>query len=480
MILSLFALFLHIVYRLPNLMIAFDTSLIPPQKGVYLVGGSLRDTLLDKKPLDYDIVVKEDPLAYARKIAKHGSGRLVFMGPHDRRIIRVVRKNTMWDISAMNGSSIEEDLSHRDFTIDALAYDTAAQKLVDIFGGLDDLKNRCIRMVSNSIFRKDPLRLVRAYRLAATFKFRLDPLLESCIQRDAHLIRRPAGERIRDELFKIFSSQDSFAIVRQMKASGLLFELVPEIGALQGIHQNQHHAYDVLEHTFIALGALETLFNNLDVHFPALDAALNRHFDHRKKGLLKCALLLHDIGKPLCKTWDASGDIHFIGHEKTGAVLAEKIGRRLRFSNHETDTIVFIIRHHLRPLSLFMARQNQTLTPKGIARFFMKCEKNALDILLHAAADFLAKKETFEDRSTETFIAFVRNLVDHYFNQYLPLASATPLISGRDIIEELHLKPSPMFKIILSQVKEAHLAGNIASRNDALKLARSIATGRKA
>jgi tRNA nucleotidyltransferase/poly(A) polymerase len=441
------------------------------------VGGSLRDTLLGSKPLDYDIVVKDSPLSYAQKIAGRTNGHLISMGRADHKIIRVVGKNTIWDISKMTGNSIEEDLARRDFTINALAYDTATHKVIDISGGLDDLKKRCIRMVSDSIFKEDPLRLLRAYRLGAFFEFGLDPSTASCIKRDAHLICQSAGERIRDELFKIFSTPDSFTAICQMATSGLLFELLPEVGALKGCCRNQHHAYDALEHTLKAYKALEALLKNIDLLLPDHANQLNRWFNRSKKSLLKCALLLHDIGKPLCKIRDQSGIVHFIGHEKTGALMAGKIGSRLKFSNHEIDTIVFVIRNHLRPLSLFMARQKQTLTPKGIARFFMHCQKNAVDILLHAVADSRAKNQDHQESSTKAFTSFIKELIDHYFTRYLPLQSEKPLITGRDLIEELHLQPSPLFKTILSQVREAHLAGHIANRGEALTLARAITMG---
>ena len=215
------------------------------------------------------------------------------------------------------------------------------------------------------------------------------------------------------------------------------------------------------------------------MHFPEYADLLNRRFDHRKKSLLKCALLLHDIGKPLCETRDSSGNIHFFGHEKFGSTLAGKIGKRLRFSNHETEYLIFMIRNHPRPHQLFLAAQNQTLTDKGIARFFMTCEKNALDILLHAVADFQAKKEAFENRSIKAFIRFITELIDRYVTHCVPVQSAATLISGRDLIGVLHLKPSPLFKTILSQVKEARLAGHIANRDEALALARTIALKKK-
>jgi tRNA nucleotidyltransferase/poly(A) polymerase len=460
-------------------MISFDMSFIPKKKGVYLVGGSLRDALLGRRPLDYDIVVRENPLAFATQIAKHRNGRLIFMGKPGRQLIRVVFKNALWDISTMKGDAIEEDLIHRDFTINALAYETATGKLIDILGGLGDFKKCRIRMVSASIFEKDPLRLLRAYRLAASLGFQLEPSTDACIKRDAHLIRRAAGERIRDELFKILSIPDSFTFISQMKASGLLLELLPELGALKGRCRNRHHAYDGLEHTLKAFCALEALLKNVGSQFPEYAGHLNHWFNHRKKPLLKCAVLLHDIGKPSCETRDNCGNTHFLGHQKTGSILAEKIGRRLRFANDEIHYIVFMVRNHLRPLSLFIARQNQALTDRGIARFFMKCEKHSLDILLHAVADIQAKKMTVEDSGAKAFTGFIQELVHRYFTRYIPVHSAPSIICGRDLMETLHLKPSPLFKTILSRVAEARLAGDIGNRDEALALAHEIALDKK-
>ncbi|MFO7670567.1 MAG: HD domain-containing protein, partial [Bacteroidales bacterium] len=313
-------------------MTTFDLSMIPAQEGVYLVGGSLRDALLGRTPLDYDIVVRENPLTFAGEIAAQRKGRLVFMGQPGRRLIRIVFKDTCWDVSAMKGRSIEADLSRRDFTINALAYETATGKLIDISEGLDDFKKRRIRMVSASIFQEDPLRLLRAYRLAASLGFNLDSATAGCIQRDAPLIRHTAGERIRDEWFKLLSLPNASPFIGRMQSSGLLFELLPELAALKGSCRNRHHAYDALEHTLEAFDAMETLLNTVGSQFPEYADPLNHWFDPPRKPLLKCAVLLHDIGKPLCETRDESGNAHFFGHPRTGSMLAEEIGRRLRFS----------------------------------------------------------------------------------------------------------------------------------------------------
>lgn len=458
-------------------MINLDPTLIPFKKGIYLVGGSLRDALLARKPLDYDIVVRDDPLSYAREIEKSGEARIVPMGKPGREIIRVIRKNVTLDISILQGASIEEDLQHRDFTINAMAYEPFSNELIDIFGGLNDLKKQRIRMVSPSIFNIDPLRLLRAYRLAASLGFAIDPETVSCIRKNARFIRRAAGERIRDELFKILFLPHACTFIIRMTETGLLLELLPELEALKKCAPNRHHAFDGLKHTLTALDALENIFSNLNAFFPENSSLLSHRFTPYRQAELKFAILLHDIGKPVSSQQTALGDLRFPGHEETGAVMATDIACRLRFSVRETDDIAFVIRHHLRPLFLFTASRNGTLSPRSSARFFLKCGAYAPDILLHAAADMQAKKVGMANDNSKIFLAFTRDMLHEYYARILPMQSEKPLISGRDLIQQLNLQPSPLFKTILSRVAEAHLAGQIAQKEEALSLARNIARG---
>jgi len=460
-------------------MIRIDTEIIPPEKGVYLVGGSLRDTLLGRKPLDYDIVVQGTPLNYARKLEKKHHARLVSMGKPGQEIIRVVLRETVLDISIVKGGRIEEDLKQRDFTINALACDTMSGQIIDIAGGLDDLKARCLRMVSPTIFTKDPLRLLRAYRLSASLGFTLDAATIDCIQKDARRIRAAAGERIRYELFKILENPSSCVFIRQMKDTGLLFELFPELAALKNCGQTIHHDFDGLTHTLRALSALENLLQNLNLIFPKHAEALETWLSRQYTPILKSALLWHDIGKPVCLARNAAGNVQFRGHEKAGAAMAVEITGRLKFSNQETRAVEFIIRNHLRPLSLFIAQHRRKLTSRGVARFFLKCEAHTLNILLHAAADMQAKKEKSGHSDTQDFIRFVELLIHRYYSRYLPIQSQKPLISGKDLIQILHLPPSPLFKTVLSRVEEARLSGHVTDKQEALRLAREIALNAK-
>ena len=185
----------------------------------------------------------------------------------------------------------------------------------------------------------------------------------------------------------------------------------------------------------------------------------------KKTALLKCACLLHDIGKPAAKTQEVKGKIHFIRHEQMGAKTVKAICARLRFSAKETDFITFIVRNHLRPLYLFQAYQKETLTPKAKTRFFMKCGEMTPAVMLHAIADHMGKAE----ESAESFLAFCVDLLRIYYSEFLPKQLMPPLITGHDLINVFGLKPSPQLGKILSNVEELRLSKQINTKSDALK-----------
>ncbi|GBC59290.1 hypothetical protein DENIS_0227 [Desulfonema ishimotonii] len=444
-----------------------------PEKtdGVCLVGGAVRDLLLGRTPRDYDIAVRQCPRKIARRIGKKTNGSVVEMGKAGQNIIRVVSAAGIFDIAPIEGLSIGEDLLRRDFTVNAMAYDLNTRQLIDTTGGLGDLRRKKIRMVSERAFVKDPLRLLRTFRMAASLGFEIDPQTLSAVGHHAHRIRESAGERVRDELLKLFAAQVSFPCLVQMAESGLLYEIFPEMAPLSGCVQNQHHRFDVLEHTFRAFEHLENILNTGQGIPPDIAGAVFPQADTARRALLKYCILLHDVAKPLTRTSDKRGHIHFYGHEQKGADVVEKIAVRLRFSTRETRFITAIVRHHLRPLHLFMARKKNTLTRKGQVRFFMRCGTDTPLLLLHAIADNRAKKEVTGE---PPFTAFAIELLRAYFSDHQPRQSEPPLLTGHDLIRVFGLKPSPLFKELLNRVEEERLSGTLTSRQEAVRHVRNL------
>lgn len=450
-------------------MIQLKKDFLPRLKGTYVIGGSIRDLLLGRTPIDYDIAVTGNPEKFAKKIIAESSGHLVRIGKPGQMVFRVISGGTIFDITPLSGLSIEDDLEKRDFTINAIAYDLFSGKIIDRFGGVQDLSSRKVRMVSKDIFKKDPVRLVRAYRIAASLNFEIEPQTAGAIQLNARLLQNIPGERIRAEFLTMLDASNSYPYLSQMADSGLLFTIFPDLGHLRGCDQNNYHHCDGFEHTMIAYRHLETTLNEPGDVLPDTSVNIRQYLDENRKALIKYAILLHDIGKPMVKTLGSNGKYHFYGHARKGADMAEKIGQRLRLSNHEKQFVDCIIRNHMKPLSLFTASEKKTLTQKGVSRFYKKCGDLTPALLLVAIADTTAKKGTIRHENKD-FISFLHKMIHDYFVVFQPLRHEPPLITGDDLIRIFGLTPSPLFKTILNLVDEARFADIITNRSEAIEL----------
>jgi len=452
-------------------MIKLNSDIFPAGADAYIVGGSIRDILLGRSPADCDIAVPGNPLKFATQMAAKTGGHLITIGKAGRQILRLVSQQYVVDIAPLGGPTIESDLKQRDFSIDAMAYDLSSGKIIDPFNGRADLSLKQVRMVSSGVFSQDPIRLLRAFRIAALLGFKIEALTAAAVRTGATLIRQSAGERIRAELFMLFEVSQSHPYLLQMADAGLLSAVFPEIAALKGCRQNQHHAHDVFDHTLQAYHHLERLIREFRMPPPASEGQADAFITAKTAGMLKCAVLLHDIGKPPARTVAADGSIHFYGHAKKSADMADAVGSRLKFSRRQKQFLDFIVRNHLRPLSLFTARRNNRLTARGLARFYVKCGDNTPFLLLHALADNQAKKN---DPDNADFKLFIRDLLLRYFDDFKPVQVKPPLITGTDLIKEFNLTPSPRFKKILAVVEEARLLQKLTTRKEALQLVEDI------
>ncbi len=443
-------------------------DLFPKVAGAYLVGGAVRDLLLDRTPADYDIAVQDNPEVYAETLARQTGGHVIPIGKPGWTIFRVAMPGMLVDVSAVAGSGIEPDLRRRDFTMNALALELTTGQIIDCTGGLRDIQERRVRMVSEAAFVRDPVRLLRAYRMGAVFGFRIDPETGTAVTKHAWRIHRTAGERIRTELFKLFRSSVSHRYVTAMADSGLLFAVFPEMNPMKGCAQNRFHALDVWAHTGSAFACLETLLDRHPPEIAGLGEHLGPYLDPERTGWLKAAILLHDIGKPATRSVDRAGEAHFYGHEQKSAEMVASIAERLRFSTRQTRFILFVIAHHLRPLHLFNAHRRGELSRRAITRFFMKAGEHIPFLILHALADSRGK-EAGKPEDQEQFTAFGADLLRQFFLDFQARQVKEPLITGRDLIRRFHLSPSPQFKTILNRIEEERLSGLIRNREEAIR-----------
>jgi len=288
-----------------------------------LVGGAVRDSLLARPVIDWDIATSasNDEINSIFSDIRH------FSLKHET--VTLVYKGSHYELTTMRGkdlsaNAIEEDLGHRDFTINAMAYDPAMQVIIDPYNGKQDLQKGIIRAVKDPFerFREDPLRLIRAVRFSVELGFRIDGSTMDAIIKMSHQLRFAAGERIREELLKILLVKRPSSGFKLLRKSGLLEAFLPEL--LEGLYkrQNRHHCYTVFRHIMETLDRAE------------------------QDPVLRLAALFHDIAKPRVRQ-KINGEFHFYRHAEESALLAAEIMGRLRFSNEMIRRVTNLVTHHM-------------------------------------------------------------------------------------------------------------------------------------
>lgn len=299
----------------------------------YAVGGCVRDSILAKKPQDWDITTSAKPGDIKRMFRRtvdtgieHGTVT-VLIGKDSFEVttyrIDGVYEDSRHPREVRFTNNLEEDLKRRDFTINAMAYNDDV-RLVDVFGGMKDLNYHLIRCVGDpkERFAEDALRILRAVRFSAQLGFAIDPDTEAAIRELAPALRRVSAERIREELVKILVS-DHPGQIREAYRLGITKVILPEWDEMEGVKQNTpHHKYDVAEHT---IEAIKNIKNDK---------------------VLRLTMLFHDMGKPAMKTTDENGRDHFKGHAIVSEELTNVVMRRLKFDNDTIKKVARLVCYH--------------------------------------------------------------------------------------------------------------------------------------
>ena len=442
---------------------------------VFIVGGALRDIIMQNEISDYDFIVFGDVNQFTDTVSEMLSRPGISIGGVDKNVTRIVKNGIIHDFTNAKADTLEEDIPLRDFTMNALAYSLADEKMIDLCGALDDINAKNIKMVSDSAFDDDPLRMLRAFRFMAQLGFRIDEHTQNSITKKVASIHNSAEERIRAELFMILASDRSYDSIKAMADCGILYELFPELKESVGCKQNDYHHLDVMDHTLLAYKNLEDIFCNLPKYFEKTHSQLGEFLAaDNSKTLLKYAILLHDIAKPVTRSVGIDGRIHFYGHCEMGEKMLAPINRRLRLSCKDDDISRAIVRQHLRLINFFGKMDEGAVSKKSIIRYFLRLRDIGLHVIIHNLADLMAARgiKRAEESELAKVIAFSDMMLDIYFNDYLKKAANPPLLTGYHLIEHLSMPPSPAFKRILDKAYEMQMQGEITTLEEALKYAK--------
>ena len=453
---------------------------------VWLVGGSIRDLLRGKDTCyDLDLTLSFNPFKAARDYSRStGSGFVVL--DDIRHIVRVVQnadngKVYTFDLSEFRANDIDGDLKARDFTINAIAaplfgkglelLDDDKIELYDPLNGALALEENRIEACSESLFDDDPLRIMRAFRFSALFNSMPSDSLLNKIKKQSPLLSSVSGERIRDELFKIFTVSNSAKWVRLMDNCGIFKIILPELEACHGVSQNEWHHLDVFEHSILSLEKLEILVD-LQVPYPWWSEFTSYLFEYisGSRGylqLLKFGSLLHDIGKIPCREVDASsGKVSFHRHEVEGAKMMRDICERFRLSSKELNYLQNLVKNHMRPGIILQ----QGLNDKRLFRYYSECGRDGLGICLFCLADrFSALGAETTEHDLAIFSAGIYQIMDEFYQQ-MQKPKIKPLLNGKDLMQQFNLKPGPAIKQILDFLEEAQFAGEVNTKQEAVEL----------
>ena len=458
---------------------------------LFLVGGTIRDILLGREPTDFDFAVSGSGLEFASAFARKVHGSLVVLSEPDDEARVVYHRDLTFDFNGFGDRTIEDDIRRRDFAANALAAEVlpgGSGELLDIVDGRKDIESRVLRPVSPQSLALDPLRLLRALRIALELDFRIDDAVFD-LAREVTL-KETAPERIGAELLRIMECPGSYTYIRKLFELGRLQDILPELVPLL-------EDEDLREHSFRTYYKVEEIITE-DSFFRRFDPEWTAYFDQwgvtadrqpstadrpepdtaadaqdsspspqsltpsplpHRRGLLKLAGLLHDLAKPETRFINTEGEMHFYGHDSLGARAAGRIGRdRLRLSRAQTAMLSTLVAEHMR---LHLLATAPDLTDRAVRRFFRDLGDDAFGMMILCFADGWA---------TAGRTGHLEDTITRMIEQRRVEAAKLKVkrfVTGYDLIA-LGLKPGPAFKVILQELEDLQLDGTITSTEQGL------------
>jgi len=461
---------------------------------LFLVGGTIRDILLRREPTDFDFAVSGSGLEFASAFARKVRGSLVVLSEPDDEARVVFQRRLTFDFNGFSDRTINADIMRRDFTANALAVEILPDgvgELVDIVGGRKDIADRLLRPVSADSLKLDPLRLLRAIRIALELDFRIDEAVFDLAR--SVTLTETAPERIGAELLRIIESPGSYTYIHKLFELGRLRDILPELVPLL-------EDEDLREHSFRTYFKVEEIVSGQSF-FSRFEPEWTAYFDQWgmtadssqptadspesdaptpdsplptpspfpfRRGLLKLTGLIHDLAKPQTRFTNTEGEVHFYGHDSLGARAAGRIGRdRLRLSRAQTTMLSTLVAEHMR---LHLLATAPDLTDRAVRRFFRDLGEEAFGLMILCFADGWA---------TAGRTMHLEDTITRMIEQKRVEAAKLKVkrfVTGYDLIA-LGMKPGPSFKVILQELEDLQLEGVITSTEQGLDYLKTHLTG---
>jgi len=434
-------------FKLPSPVIKVLQTLERDKFEAFVVGGAVRDLLTNVPVTDWDFTTNATPEQIQKLFPdSFYDNRFGTVGvKFDEQVLEITTYRSESGYSDRRrpdrvkwGKTIAEDLTRRDFTVNAMAL-TDKLEIIDPFHGQKDLKQKIIRAVgqADKRFNEDALRMLRAIRIASQLGFLIEPKTLEAIVKNSALIKQISAERVRDELLKIIASPFPKEGLQLMFNAGLLAHILPELIATRGVDQAGHHTKDVWNHSLDSLAAS-----------PSAET------------IVRLATLLHDIGKPVVKSSREGKEITFYNHEVVGARMAKTIARRLKLSKKQTDLLWLLVRWH-------MFQYEPKMTDKAIRRFITRVGRENINKMIQLrVGDRVGGGSQASSWRLREFQERIKQVL------YKPFDINDLKVDGTDAMNILNIKPGPKVGKILKKIFNEVLAD--AKKNDREYLLKKI------
>ncbi len=439
---------------------------------LYLIGGFVRDILLDRERDEFDFLIIGSGIEFAKGLAKklrikkvnvfknfgtahfkYDNVDLEFVGARKESYMRNSRK------PIVENGTFEDDISRRDFTINTLAVSLNKSnfgKLIDTYGGLQDIEHKLIKTPLDPMvtFDDDPLRILRAIRFASQLNFNLDESLKEAANKLAERLKIISQERITDEFFKILSSKKPSIGLKLLYETGVMHVIFPELANLAGVDQRKdYHHKDVFLHTCLVVDNISERTDNIWLRFAAL---------------------MHDIAKPETKRFINGTGWTFHGHEEMGARMMEEIFQRMRLPLNKLDYVTKLVRLHLRPIALV----DEEVTDSAIRRLIVSAGEDLEDLITLCRSDITSKNPKKVVRYLENYEKVMQRVRE--VKEKDKLREFQSPVRGNEIMKICNIPPSKKVGEIKKEIEEAILDGRIQNTyEDAHKYLLEIVKNKK-
>ncbi len=449
----------------------------------WIVGGTVRDALLGRPVVDLDLALDGEPEPGARAIAREANG-VAFQLSEQFGAWRVHGRDDgfTFDVSPLQGATIEDDLSRRDFSVNAIALPLAGGDPIDPQDGIPDLERRRLRVlgadsVETSAYATDPLRPLRLARLATELGFEPDERTERLTLEAAHAVTKASPERIFGELRRLMVAERAVAGLELADRLGLIAAVLPEVSALHGVEQSHYHHLDVHGHTIEVLGEQIAIERDPARVFgpelaPRLEELLAEPFadELTRAQALRFAALLHDIAKPATRRELGDGRVSFIGHDTVGEEVIGSICRRLRTSERLREFLGAIARNHLR---LGFLVHERPLSRAAIYGYLSNCSPVEVEVTILSCADRLATRGRNAEEAIAKHVELARELMGPAL-EWRASGPPKPALRGDALARALGVDPGPELGELMRALAEAAYTGEATTPDEAVAYARRL------